>query len=188
MLYAKLVARISEVTRTLVARGESAEFDQNSTVLTAEVDVRNPHDVQGGWLRVIEGAARGTYQVVRVSGHHVHVAEPFPATERGVAWELYDQGVSEEDVRKVLFHFPDVLMECDEGEKVKTYLGVIKIVRRKRKRVKDLQGRWTHSPERLQARLRPGKRLQRLLEGPDASGPPTSPLREEEPEDEDPTP
>lgn len=206
MLYAKLVARISEVSRTLVSRGKSGRFDQNSTVFSAGVDVRESRDFQRppgpgasssrppsrgkrarprlGWLRICDGPSRGTYQIVGVQGHDVHVAEPFPTTGQDVEWELYDVGVSEEDVRKVLLHFPDVLMELEEGEQVKTYLGVVKIVRRKRKRVKDPQGRWTHSPERLQARLRPGKRLQRLLEE-DPSGRPTdspSPQDDEDPE------
>jgi hypothetical protein len=118
---------------------------------------------------------------VRVHGNEIHVSEPFPTTEHDVEWELYDMGVTEESVRKVLLSFPDVLMELEEGEQVKTYLGVIKMVRRKRKRVKDPQGRWTHSPERIQARLRPGKRLQRFVQE-ETSGPqvvPQDPLGED---------
>ena len=84
-------------------------------------------------------------------------------------------GVSEEDVRKVLQAFPDVIMECEEGEQVKTYLGVFRIVRRKKKRVKDPQGRWTFSPERLHARIRPGKRLQREVPEEEASEAPSGP-------------
>lgn len=80
-------------------------------------------------------------------------------------------GISEDDVRQVLQALPDVIMECAEGEHVKTHLGVFRIVRRKRKRVKDPQGRWTHSPERLEARVRPGKRLQQVLD-PDAPSEP----------------
>jgi len=208
MLYAKLVARISEVSRTLVSRGKSGRFDQNSTVFSAGVDVRKSQNVQTrqlpksgasssrppvrakgarprlGWLKVCDGPSRGTYQIVRVQGHEVHVSEPFPTSARDVEWELYDVGVSEDDVRKVLLHFPDVLMELEENEQVKTYLGVIKLVRRKRKRVKDPQGRWTHSPERLQARLRPGKRLQRLLEDDSSERPTNSrtPQGDEDPE------
>ena len=211
MLYAQLVARIAKVSRTLVLRGKSGKFEQNSTIFTAEVDVREIHDHVGrspvepgeaplaghpakmgkvvprvGWLKICDGAAMGClFRVVRIVGSEVHVTEPFPATETGVAWELYDAGISEEDVRKVLRAFPDVLMECEEGDQVRTYLGVIKIVRRKRKRVKDRQGRWTFSPERLQARLRPGKRLQRSLEG-DSSESSTSP-RTAPSEDEDPS-
>lgn len=181
MLYAKLVARISEASRTLVARGKTGRFAQNSTVFAAEVDVR---ESCAGWLKICGGDAGGTYQVVRAQGSEVHVANPFPAAGRDVEWELYDAGVSEEDVRKVLFHFPDILMELEEGEQVKTYLGVVKLVRRKRKRVKDPQGRWTFSPERLQARLRPGKRLQRPVEDEEASEPQDSrrPSTDEDPE------
>jgi len=73
-------------------------------------------------------------------------------------------GVPEEEVRRVLSAFPDVIMEGEEGEQTKTPLGTFRLVRRKRKRVKDPQGRWTCSKERLDARIRPGKRLQR---GPD---------------------
>jgi len=182
MLYAKLVARIAEVSRTLVTRGRGGKFDQSSTIFVAEIDVREVFDTQIGWLKITEGDARGTYQVVRISGSEIHVADSFPVSDSDVAWELYDPGVDEESVRRVLRFLPDVLMECEEGEQVKTYLGVIKMVRRKRKRVKDPQGRWTFSPERLQARLRPGKRLQKLLDG-DASGPGAP--QDLEPEDED---
>ena len=91
-------------------------------------------------------------------------------------------GISEDDVRQVLQALPDVIMECVEGEHVKTHLGVFRIVRRKQKRVKDPQGRWTHSPERLEARVRPGKRLQRVVD-PDASEPSQDPEDSEADED-----
>lgn len=98
-------------------------------------------------------------------------------------------GVSAEDVRAVLYAFPDVVMECDEDEQVKTYLGIFRVVRRKRKRVRLPSGKWTYAPERLHARLRPGKRLQRLLEPETASGLPTDPSSSTESDDpdEDPT-
>lgn len=79
-------------------------------------------------------------------------------------------GLSEEDVRKVLSLLPNVVMECAEGEQVKTPLGAFKIVRRRRKRVRAPSGEWVHAPERLQARMRPGKKLQRDVND-DASGP-----------------
>lgn len=164
MLYAKLVARISEISRTLLAEGRNGAILQNSTVLVLPEPLQDAQNVC--WLRIPEGDTRGLYSVESVSGREVVVDRPFMFSGTEVPWELFDRGVTEEDVRKVLLHFPDVLMECEEGEQVKTYLGVIKMVRRKRKRVKDPQGRWTYSPERLQARLRPGKRLQRLLEDP----------------------
>lgn len=78
-------------------------------------------------------------------------------------------GLSEEDVRKVLSSLPDVVMECAEGEQVQTPLGAFKIVRRRRKRIRGLDGSWVYAPERLQARIRPGKKLQREVE-PEASG------------------
>lgn len=83
-------------------------------------------------------------------------------------------GVNPEEVRAVLYAFPDVIMECEEDEQVKTYLGIFRVVRRKRKRVRLPSGEWTFARERLHARLRPGKRLQRDLED-DASEPPTAP-------------
>lgn len=166
MLYAKLVARISEVTRTLVARGSGGKFDQNSTIFHAGIDVP---ESRGGWLRVLSGEGAGTYRVFRSSSTEILTDDPFPATDDDVSWELYDAGVPEEAVRDVLQALPDVIMECEEGEQVKTHMGVIKIVRRKRKRVKDPSGQWTYSPERLQARLRPGKRLQKMLEEPSES-------------------
>lgn len=175
MLYAKLVARIAEVSRTRLAEGKSGAVCQDSTVLLLPegTSVEDPRAVR--WLRIPEGEARGIYAVESISGREVMVDRPFMASLPDVKWELFDRGVTEEDVRKVLLHFPDVLMECEEGEQVKTYLGVIKMVRRKRKRVKDPQGRWTYSPERLQARLRPGKRLQRLLEEPPSGSPQDEP-------------
>lgn len=185
MLYAKLVAKLSEITRTLVTQGRRGACEQNSTIFVADTDVHEARNLQTGWLK-ISGIAGGTYEVLRIVGCEIHVSEPFPTSECNIVWELFDRGVPEGDVRAVLRSFPDVLMECEEGEQVKTYLGVVKIVRRKRKRVKDPQGRWTYSPERLQARLRPGKRLQRLLEGEDASGPSTP--SQEPPEDGDPQP
>jgi hypothetical protein len=176
MLYAKLVARISEDTRTSKVRGSGGSFDQNSTIFRVPESVELDGLGELKWLKIPEGDAQGTYPVMDVVGHDVLLDRPFMSCGEDVRWELLSDGVSEEDVRKVLYHFPDVIMECEEGEQVKTYLGVIKMVRRKRKRVKDPQGRWTFSPERLQARLRPGKRLQKLLEdgpsGPTDPGPP----------------
>lgn len=73
-------------------------------------------------------------------------------------------GLQEEDVRKVLTAFPEVVMECEEGEQVKTPLGAFKIIRRKRKKVRAPSGEWSFAPERLQARMRPGINLQLDLE------------------------
>jgi nucleoid DNA-binding protein len=92
-------------------------------------------------------------------------------------------GLSEEDVRKVLSSLPDVVMECAEGEQVKTPLGAFKIIRRRRKRVRAPSGDWVFAPERLQARVRPGKKLQRDVE-PSANGHPNRDLDlEQDPED-----
>lgn len=73
-------------------------------------------------------------------------------------------GVAEDDIRKVLVAFPEVVMDCGEGEQVKTPFGAFKIVRRKMKKVRSPSGSWSYAPERLQARIRPGVKLQRDLE------------------------
>lgn len=93
-------------------------------------------------------------------------------------------GVSEEDVRRVLSSLPDVVMTCAEGEQVQTPLGAFRIVRRKLKRVRAPSGQWAHAPERLQARLRPGKRLQKGAADDESSEPP-NPLQD--PSEEAPT-
>lgn len=79
-------------------------------------------------------------------------------------------GVSDADVRKVLGALPDVVMTCEEGEQVRTPLGAFRIVRRRLKRVRSPGGDWAHAPERLQARIRPGKRLQREVSEPRLQG------------------
>lgn len=70
-------------------------------------------------------------------------------------------GIGDAEVRKVLAALPEVVMECQEGEQVRTPLGAFKIVRRRLKRVRSPGGTWACAPERVQARIRPGKRLQR---------------------------
>lgn len=163
MHYAQLVARLSEVTRALVECGDQGEFDTNS--LRFRLGAKVPPEIRENcFLRILTGNAEGTYRITSVGDDDVGVEKRWRFDATGVAWELYDAGVSEDDVRNVLLKFPDVIMECEEGEQVKTYLGVFRIVRRKRKRVKDPQGRWTFSKERLYARIRPGKKLQRDLE------------------------
>jgi nucleoid DNA-binding protein len=95
-------------------------------------------------------------------------------------------GVNVEDVRAVLFAFPGIVMECAEDEQVKTYLGTFRVVRRTKKRVRLPSGEWTYAPERLHARLRPGKLLQCLLDE-EPSGLPIEPAFSPEDElDEDP--
>jgi nucleoid DNA-binding protein len=80
-------------------------------------------------------------------------------------------GLSEEDIRKVLSSLPNVVMECGEGEQVQTPLGAFKIVRRRRKRIRGLNGDWVFAPERLQARIRPGKKLQRDVDASESPDP-----------------
>ena len=62
-----------------------------------------------------------------------------------------ETGVAEEDVRRVLAIFPDVLMEAEEGEQTRTPLGVFSIIRRKQKAVRTPDGIWSAAPERIQA-------------------------------------
>lgn len=72
-------------------------------------------------------------------------------------------GVPEDAVREVLQALPRVLMEDPEGEKTRTPLGVFTISLRKEKRVRTPDGKWSSAPAMIVARLKPGKRLQRLL-------------------------
>ena len=80
-----------------------------------------------------------------------------------------ETGVEEEDIRKVLKAFPEILMECEEGEKTRTPLGVFSIVRRKQKAVRTPDNVWSTAPERIQAKLKPGKRLQRDVDANEPS-------------------
>jgi nucleoid DNA-binding protein len=157
MKYAELVTRLSEASRTSVQRGEHGEFDQESCEFRTGETVSEAAR-PGFYLRLGEAAHR----IMGLRDQTVVVDGEFQESGSDVPWEIYD-GVTEEEIRKVLQTLPDLIMTCDEGEKVKTPLGVFRMVRRKQKRVKDPQGRWTHSPERLQASIRPGKRLQRVV-------------------------
>jgi nucleoid DNA-binding protein len=74
-----------------------------------------------------------------------------------------ETGIDEEDVRKVLGIFPEIVMEGDEGEQTRTPLGVFTIVRRRQKAVRTPDGVWSSAPERIHAKLKPGKKLQRDL-------------------------
>jgi len=182
MLYREFVARIAKVTRFLVDQGTQGEFDPSSSEFRTSGPL--PEEVTPGHLLVIPGGdSSAVYEIKTV--HHesgaVIVDRLFNARRRLVSWEIYTPGVSEEDVRKVLLAFPDVIMECEEGEQVRTYLGTFRMTRRKRKRVKDPKGNWTYSEEKLVARVRPGKRLQREITKP--SEPSTLPASDP---DEDP--
>ena len=163
MRYQELVARISEVTRTLVDRGGRGEFEPDSTKFRTGsallLTVKSGHV-----LEILEGSAVGHYVISEANlgaGVLTLEADDFTDHESELSWVIYEPGVSSKDVRKVLRMFPEVIMECEEGEQVRTYLGTFRLTRRKHKRVKDPQGRWTHSEERIEARIRPGKRLQR---------------------------
>ena len=81
-------------------------------------------------------------------------------------------GIDEEDVRKVLGILPDIIMEGEEGEQTRTPLGVFTIIRRKEKAVRTPDGVWGSAPERIHAKLKPGKKLQRDVSGPSSSSEP----------------
>jgi nucleoid DNA-binding protein len=68
-------------------------------------------------------------------------------------------GVDPAKVRQVLDVFPDIVMMCQEGEKVWTPLGTFKIIRRPAKRVRLPNGEWTVAVERVQAKLHISRRL-----------------------------
>lgn len=163
MRYQELVARISEVTRTCVDRGNGGEFEEDSSKFRTGSAL--PDSVKSGLMLEIEdGDAAGHYEIVAVNleaGVLTLDCDDFTIANTRLRWVIYEPGISKKDVRKVLRAFPNVIMECDEGEQVRTYLGTFRITRRKRKRVKDPQGRWTYSEPRVVARIRPGKRLQR---------------------------
>jgi len=166
MRYRELVARISEVTRTLVDHGTNGEFEPDSTKFRTRsgllLTVKN-----GLILEILEGSAAGHYPISEANleaGILTLEGDEFTTRENEVPWVIYEPGVSDKDVRKVLRMFPEVLMECEEGEQIRTYLGTFRMTRRQRKRVKDPQGRWTYSEERIFARIRPGKRLQREVD------------------------
>lgn len=166
MLYETLVSRVSELSRALVQSGSEGEFEQGSSVFRAEGDFSTTTR-PGFWLKILEGSAQGTYRILSIlRSNEVEVERRFEFGDTGVAWEVYDRGVEDQDIRKVLHVLPDVVMECEEGEQVRTPLGVFKVVRRKSKRVRCPSGVWTQAPERIQARIRPGKRLQRPIEEP----------------------
>ena len=166
MLYGTFVSRISELSRTLVQSGGQGEFKENGSVFRVGTDILVP--VRSGFrLKILQGDARGSYAVVgALHANELEVEHVFQMSGGPVPWEIYDEGVSEEGVRRVLHVFPDVVMECEEDEQVKTPLGVFRLVRRKRKLVRTPTGEWTHAPERIQARIRPGKRLQRSGDDP----------------------
>jgi nucleoid DNA-binding protein len=80
-----------------------------------------------------------------------------------------ETGIDEEDIRKVLGVFPEIVMEGEEGEQTRTPLGVFTVVRRKQKAVRTPDGVWSSAPERIQAKLKPGKKLQLDLNEPSSS-------------------
>lgn len=66
--------------------------------------------------------------------------------------------------REVLFVLPDVLLDMEEGDSVRTQLGVIRMARRKARTVKvPGTDRTAQVTEHLEVRLRPGVRLKKDL-------------------------
>jgi len=162
MLYQDLVDRISQVTLTLIERGDHGEAGE--TAFEFRCRKMLPDGVRPG--RVLRLGEKD-YEIKSVDvDARILTLDTALELKGPVAWEIYNPSVSEEDVRRVLLAFPDIIMECEEGEQVKTYLGTFRMTRRKRKRVKDPQGRWAFSEEKLVARIRPGKRLQKPVAEP----------------------
>jgi len=163
MRYRELVARISEVTRTLVVQGKGGALGVHPTVFRTGRLL--PASVRPGLtLEILKTDAESTHIIAEVdhaAGVVTLKSTGFLVSIRDTPWMIYEPGVSEQDIRKVLFAFPNVIMEGQEGDQIRTYLGTFRITRRKRKRVKDPQGRWTYSEPRIVARIRPGKRLQK---------------------------
>jgi nucleoid DNA-binding protein len=73
-------------------------------------------------------------------------------------------GISEDNVRKILTTLPEVLMQDPEGEQTRTPLGVFTIIRRKQKAVRTPDGKWSSAPERIQAKLKSGKKMQKEID------------------------
>jgi nucleoid DNA-binding protein len=161
MLYQELVARIAEVTRTQIECGDHGEVGETSFEFRCRKVLSEATQPE-----LVLHLDEKDYKIIAVDHDAGTVTLETPLELVGPsAWEIYNPSVSEEAVRRVLLAFPDIVMECEEGEQVKTYLGTFRMKRRKRKRVKDPQGRWTYSEEKLVARIRPGKRLQKSVEG-----------------------
>jgi len=72
--------------------------------------------------------------------------------------------VSEEDVRNVLSALPSVIIRTPIGSKIRTPMGMFRVVRKGPKKVKDPKGNWTSSQEKVVAVMRPGKRLHKQFD------------------------
>lgn len=82
--------------------------------------------------------------------------------EKFVSKVAAQAGVSQEAVRDVLYVLPDVLIELDDGEEVRTHLGVFRMTRRKARTVTlPDRKRTAQVPEAQIVKLRSGTRLYR---------------------------
>lgn len=68
-------------------------------------------------------------------------------------------GLQGEDVRKVLFHLPDALLQMPTGESVRTPLGVFRKDRTKARPIRLPDGEAAVVPNKVAVRLRSGTRL-----------------------------
>ena len=71
-------------------------------------------------------------------------------------------GCSPETARNVLFALPDALLQMEEGDSVRTQLGVMRMARRKGRTVRvPGSDKTAEVSEHLEVRLRPGVRLKK---------------------------
>lgn len=68
-------------------------------------------------------------------------------------------GLNGEDVRKVLFHLPDALLQMPTGDNVRTPLGVFRKMRTKARPIRLPDGEAAEVPNKVAVKLRSGTRL-----------------------------
>ena len=75
-------------------------------------------------------------------------------------------GLSSDIVKKVLFHLPDALLQLGLGNKVRTPLGIFRMVKHQgRKVMLPDQSREAVVPDKVMVKLRPGSRIKFEVEG-----------------------
>jgi hypothetical protein len=166
MKYADLLADLARRTRTVVQTGQDGVISVGSPIFRVPPTVAVAAE-PSYWLRITSGDVQGIYPVAFAVQNEVRCAAPFYQDAQGLSWEILERGIPASDIKRLLDALPDAIMAMEVDDQVRTPLGTFKKVRKSRKRVKDPQGNWTHSPERIQARIRPGKRLQQELESPE---------------------
>ena len=165
MRYAELIADLAQRTRTVIQSGTEGSVSIGSHIFrvpTTTTVAAEPNY----FLRIPKGDLAGTYEITFALQNEIRCETPFYQDASGIEWEILEKGISEGDIKRLLNHLPDAIMAMEIDERVRTPLGTFTKERKARKRVRDPQGNWTFSPERIQARIRPGKRLQQKLEEP----------------------